>query len=276
MMPDGSEIYWAVVVGQYDYSAIMMSRQVDGVWTEPEVAPCCREAGSMHLEPHITPDGQRFMWLSSRPGPGPNNGGQEIWVMDREGEGWGEPYPLPEVINSAGSEYFPSVTRDGTLYFTRSPAGGGENRIWRSRYVNGAYQEPELLPSQVNAGRSRYNAFVDPDESFLILSIVGLEDTLGGADYYIVFRNEDDEWSDPVNLGPVVNTPGTFEYSPYVSPDGQFFFFMGTRLDDAHLAPGGVFDSGALRDLEGEVENGEWNIYWMEAAFLNELRPEGF
>jgi hypothetical protein len=276
MMPDGSEIYWAVVVGQYEYTTVMVSRRVEGVWTEPEVAPCCSQAGYMHLEPHITPDGEQFMWLSNRPGPGVHNGGQEIWAMDRVGDGWGEAYPLPETINTADSEYFPSVTRDGTLYFTRSPAGGGVNRIWRSRKVGGEYQEPELLPDQVNAGRSRFNAFIDPDETFLLLSVTGMEDTQGGTDYYVVFRNEEDEWSDPVNLGPLVNTAGSFEYSPYVSPDGQFFFFMGNRVDEARLAPGGVFDGPALRRLAGKPENGEWDIYWMDAAFLDELRPEGF
>lgn len=276
MMPDGSEIYWAVVVGQYELTTVMMSRRVDGIWTEPEVAPCCTESEYMHLEPHITPDGAHFMWLTNRPGPGPHNGGQEIWVMDRVGEGWGDAYPLPEIINTADSEYFPSVTRDGTLYFTRSPAGGGENRIWRSRMVDGEYQEPELLPEAVNMGRARYNAFIDPDEGFLLLTAAGMEDTLGGADYYVVFRNDDDEWSDPVNLGASVNTAGNLEHSPYVSPDGQFFFFMSRRLDADAFAPGGVFDGHAVREMAGGPETGGWDIYWMSAAFLDELRPEGF
>lgn len=276
MMPDGSEIYWSVVIGQYEYVTILMSRQVEGVWTEPEIAPCCTETGSVNLEPHITPDGAHFMWLSDRPGPGPHNGGQEIWVMDRQREGWGEPYPLPEIINSAASEYFPSVTRDGTLYFTRSPAGGGENRIWRSRKVDGEYQEPELLPEQVNAGRNRYNAFIHPDEEYIILTIGGLEGGFGGGDYYVVFRNDRDEWSEPVNLGPAVNTASPFEFSPYLSPDGQFFFFMGSRVDGETLAPGGRYDVRALLGLAESPENGEWNTYWMSAAFLDGLRPEGF
>jgi hypothetical protein len=276
MMPDGSEIYWAVVLGQYEFTTILMSRQVDGVWMEPEIAPCCLESEYFHLEPHITPDGAHFMWLTNRPGPGPHNGGQEIWVMDREGEGWGEPYPLPEIINSAGSEFFPSVTRDGTLYFTRSPAGGGENRIWRSRRVDGEYQEPELLPEQVNAGRNRHNAFIHPDEKYLILTILGMDDSFGGGDYYVVFRNARDEWSEPVNLGPRVNTASSFEYSPYLSPDRDFFFFMGSRVDVEALAPGGLFDGSVLRGLAGTLENGEWNTYWMSASFLDELRPEGF
>ena len=277
LMPDGSEIYWGVTGSSYIWSTILTSRLVDGRWTEPVAASCCPDLGITNLEPHITPDGRRFLWLSDRPGPGRDTqGGQDIWVMDREGDGWGEPYPLPALINSSGSEYFPSTTRDGTLYFTRGPAGGGENLIYRSRFVDGEYQEPERLPPEVNAGLARYNAFVDPDERFLILGVVGLGDSLGGTDYYVVFRNEADAWSRPVNLGPMVNTAGSFEYSPYVSPDGEFFFFMTTRPDLDGLAPGGRVDGEGLRDMAGKHGNGGSDIYWMRASFLEALRPEGF
>jgi len=277
MMPDGSEIYWGVTGANYIWSTILVSRLVDGRWTEPAAAPCCGDLRTTNLEPHITPDGRHFMWLSDRPGPGRDTeGGQDIWVMDREGEGWGEPYPLPAIINSPGSEYFPSVTRDGTLYFTRGPAGGGENLIYRSRLVGGEYREPERLPAQVNAGLARYNAFVDPDERYLILGVAGLEDSFGATDYYIVFRSEDDGWSEPVNLGPLVNTEGGFEFSPYVSPDGEFFFFMTARPAWDRLAPRGIPDGEGLRGMVGESGNGGFDIYWMRASFLEELRPDGF
>jgi hypothetical protein len=277
MMPDGSEIYWGVVGGTYAWSTVLMSRMVDGAWTEPEVAPCCTDPEYMSLEPHITPDGQQFMWLSDRPGGALDEpGGQDIWVMDREGEGWGVPYPLPGPVNTTDSEYFPSVTREGTLYFTRGPAGGGENLIFRSRLVDGEYQEPELLPEQVNGGAARYNAFVDPDERYLILGVVGGEGGLGGTDYYIVFRNGEDQWSDPVNLGPDVNTEGTYEYSVYVSPDGAQFFFMTARPDWARLAPDGELDGRAVLSMTGQPGNGAWDMYWMGASFLEGLRPAGF
>ncbi len=277
MTPDGSEIYWGVVGGSYAWTTVLVSRLEEGSWTEPEVAPCCSDPRYTNLEPHVTPDGRHFLWLSDRPGGAlPEVGGQDIWAMDRAEEGWGEPYPLPAPINSRDSEYFPSTTRDGTLYFTRGPAGGGENLIYRARLENGRYQEPELLPPEVNAGVTRYNAFVDPDERYLILGVVGGEGGLGGTDYHIVFRNAQDEWSDPVNLGPGVNTDGTYEYSPYVSPDGRFLFFMTVRPDWGMLAPTGEYNWRAIREMMTESNNGSWDIYWMSADFLERLRPSGF
>lgn len=270
MMPDGTEIYWGVFGGSYAWSTILMSRVARGTWTRPEVAPCCRDLRYLDLEPHITPDGQRFMWLSSRPG---GAGGQDIWVMDRVGDGWGEPHPLPAPVNTPDSEYFPSTTRDGTIYFTRSPAGGGENLIYRSRNVDGVYQEPEVLPAQVNAGLARYNAFVDPDERYLVLGMVGGPGSFGGTDHYVVFRSADDRWSPPVNLGEAVNTESTYEYSAYVSPDGRYLFFMTARPDLARLAPGGVASASSIRALADQPNNGASDIYWMSAGLLERLRP---
>ena len=142
--------------------------------------------------------------------------------------------------------------------------------------MEGLYQEPELLPAQVNAGVNRFNAFVDPDETYLILGVAGMADSFGGTDYYIVFRNEQDEWSEPVNLGPRINTPGNLEYSAYVSPDGEFLFFMSQRPDWETLAPGGTFDAEALMRAAAEPENGNMDIYWIRADFLAGLRPQGF
>ena len=55
--------------------------------------------------------------------------------MDREGDGWGEPYNLGPPVNSDAPEYYPSVTSDGTLYFTRE-GEDGVSATWRARRVD--------------------------------------------------------------------------------------------------------------------------------------------
>ena len=228
MTPDGSELYFGVLFGSI---AAVVETHVDedGSWTEPEVAPFSKDSRFFNLEPHITPDGSRFLFLSTRvEDPGPDDlrnwSNQNIWVMDRIDGGWGEPYDLGPPVNSEEAEFFPSVTHDGTLYFTRGINGGQESYIYRSRFVDGQYQEPERLGPEVNSTPNQFNAFIAPDESFLIVSTGGREDTQGGTDYYVVFRTADDVWSDPVNMGPTVNTAANAEISPYVSPDGRVFF----------------------------------------------------
>ena len=229
MTPDGDELYFSVTLG--DRTMIMVARRVNGVWTEPEVAPF--SGRYLDIEPAISADGQRFYFLSTRPQPGqeekPGWVYQDIWVMDREGDGWGEPYNLGPPVNTDAPEYYPSITADGTLYFTRE----GEDRkssIYRSRSVDGVYTEPELLPPQVNCGTDRFNAFVARDESFVIVPNMGGENNLGGVDYSVVFRSLDDIWSEPVNLGPAVNQPTGREWSASLSPDGKYLFFMSSRI----------------------------------------------
>ena len=37
--PDGDEIYFTVMLPNFQFSSILVTRRVDGVWTDPEVAP---------------------------------------------------------------------------------------------------------------------------------------------------------------------------------------------------------------------------------------------
>jgi hypothetical protein len=109
------------------------------------------------------------------------------------------------------------------------------------------------LRAQVNSGRSQYNAFVAPDESYLIVPVDGRPDSIGGCDSYAVFRNPDDRWSDPINLG----------------PDGKYFFFMSSRLACPER-----FTFRVLRELQDRPGNGNADIYWIDAGLVTSLRAK--
>ncbi|MDX1389003.1 MAG: hypothetical protein R3344_07420, partial [Acidobacteriota bacterium] len=160
MSPDGTELYFSAQVGERgNFTAIVVTRLVDGAWTRPEVAPFSGQ--NLDIEPHISPDGSKLFFASNR------GGNMDIWVVDRDGDGWGEPRNLGPPVNTEGDEFFPSVTRDGTIYYT-GPDENGAEVIFRARPAPGGegFAEPERLPDQVNSGQLRFNAFVAPDESF--------------------------------------------------------------------------------------------------------------
>jgi hypothetical protein len=271
MTPDGKEIYFCVAIGNYTYSTILYTREVNGKWTPPEIVPFSGGPGVIDFEPAISPDGSRFFFLSTRPDGDEPVGDQDIWAMERTEEGWGLPQNLESPVNTDGGEFFPSLTSSGTLYFTHNDKGSGLNRIFRSKWVNGAFLEPELLPEQVNCGTNRYNAFVAPDESYIIVPAVGMPDAYDGVDYYIVFRDENDHWSEPVNMGPLVNQDNARGYSPYVSPDGKQFFFMATRTTDVEEAD---WNYENLKKLYHSPGNGNADIYWVDAGFIQDLRQK--
>ena len=68
MTPDLDEIYYTSVLGAwFNFSGIVVTRQVDGAWSRPEVADF--SGRYKDLEPAISPDGQQFFFVSTRPLP---------------------------------------------------------------------------------------------------------------------------------------------------------------------------------------------------------------
>ncbi len=266
--PDGKELYFGIFsAGHY---SILVTREVSGGWSKPEVLEHMENPRYMNIEPALNYDGSKLFFLSNRPDSamGVKEGEQDIWVMDRQGDHWSKPYNLGPPVNTNLPEFYPSLTKDGTLYFTRNDLNSATAYIYRSKFVNGTFQEPEKLPEQVNSGKNHYNAFVAQDESYIIVPTVGREDSFGGTDYYIVFRTEDDKWSNPINMGDRVNTPNTFEYSAYVTSDGKILFFMSLRMaeDPEKLS----YDF--LHNSYSKAESGNPSIYWMDAGFIDTLR----
>ncbi|MBD3223187.1 MAG: hypothetical protein GF313_00545 [Caldithrix sp.] len=273
--PDGKEVYFSVTIGNHTYATIMYSKEIQGQWIKPRVAPFAADLRYMSIEPHITPDGKRLFFASDRPelneGSGPLN--TDIWFVDRRGQDWSPPRKVGQPVNTEQPEFFPTTTENGTLYFTRDDPETGISYIYRSKYINGRFQDPELLPKQINAGQSRYNAFVAPDESFVIIPIYGRPDSFGATDYYISFHNEDDAWTDPIHLPESINSKSRHEYSASISPDGKSFFFMSSEGDKKTYSAKKNMTMGDMFDLHLKAGNGNSDIYWISASFIQSLRP---
>ena len=132
---------------------------------------------------------------------------------------------------------------------------------------------PEKLCEKVNGGRARFNAFIAPDESYIIVPTFGMPDSYGKTDYYIVFRDELDKWSDPINMGDQVNSDDGQEWSASISPDGKYLFFMSARIPENNLTiTEFTFDN--FNNLHNSPQNGLSDIYWMKSDFIDELRQQ--
>ena len=92
-----------------------------------------------------------------------------------------------------------------------------------------------------------------------------------GVDYYIVFRDEDDQWSEPINMGEAINADNPRGWSPYVSPDGRFFFFMATRTTEIEQAD---WDYQRLQKLYNSPNNGNADIYWVSSTIISTLKEK--
>jgi hypothetical protein len=272
LTPDGAEIYVGVFMPGFGKAVILETRQQGGRWTSPEVAAFSRDPRWRCLEPCISPDGRRFFFVSDRPvDPSATQPGRfGIWMMEREGAGWGVARRLPETVNGTVNAFYPSITRDGALHFLREEGQGGW--VMRSTWKDGAWTEAEKLPAPFNRSANQANPRVDPEGRFLLVPMAGLPDSQGGADYYAYFRREDGSWTEPVHLGPAVNSAARDEFSINLSPDGKVVFFGSNRtLPRLEGKPLRWSDLLAERTLPG---NGNTTLWWVDAQFLWDLRAK--
>jgi Tol biopolymer transport system component len=224
--PDGGTVYFVRSTPGFNLWTILVSRFERGRWQTPEVASFSGRYSD--ADPFITSDGSRFYFISNRPVEGRSKPDLDIWVMERTAAGWGEPKNLGAPINSPGSEWYPTVAADGTIYFGSDREGGkGRTDIYRARPIAGGYAEAENLGDMINSQFNEFEPFIAPDQSVLIFMAGGRAETRGGFDLYLSY-NRGGAWTKPTNLGDTINSAGT-EYSPVISPDGRYFFWTSTR-----------------------------------------------
>src|SRR5215207_4335912 len=116
--PDGRTAFFTVSTPAYGrLHVIMESRREGGRWGEPRIAPFSGQYGD--ADPMFSPDGRQLFFLSRRPtapGAAPRND-FDVWVVERAGDGWGEPRHIPEA-SGPGAEHYVSPASDGTLYIS--------------------------------------------------------------------------------------------------------------------------------------------------------------
>ncbi len=274
--PAGDEICWSVSIGNHAITTILRSRLVAGRWTAPAVAPFARDDRYDDLEPAFAPTGNRLWFASTRPRPDavepePQEAA-DLWYVEPGPDGdWGEPVWVGPPVASDAPEFFPSLTRDGTLYFTRDDPRTGQSAIWRARPAGAGFAEPERLPDRVNSTPNCFNACVAPDESYLIVPTWGRGDALGGADYYVCFRGAEDSWTEPLHLG-TISSEAREEWSPSVTADGRLIFFMTTRRAPDLRAGAAPLTLSRLLALRGRPGNGLSDVWWVDAGILADLR----
>lgn len=227
LSPDGKTLYFDKTVPAHYLYVLCESRLVNGKWSQPTVLPFSGEYRDS--DPVLSPDGQTMYFASDRPlkAGAPDERRFQIWRVKKTLKGWSEPKVVPGVINSEGSQVFASVTTDGTMYFTSSRKTGNYD-IFRSRLVHGNYAEAEDLGPNINGARiASLEAWVAPDESYLLIGSFGRAGGYGNSDLFVSFP-EGHGWGKPVNLGSVVNTNAR-EYSPRVTADGKWLYFASER-----------------------------------------------
>jgi dipeptidyl aminopeptidase/acylaminoacyl peptidase len=220
---DWTVMYFDRSIPAHYHYVMYVSRLEKGKWQPAEVLPFSGEYRDS--DPVISVDGKTLYFVSDRPAKGLEPNRFHAWAVERTAKGWKNLHALSGPVNEQGNTEFISFAANGNLYFS-SDRNGKSFDVYRSRLVNGKYQAAENLGPAVNDGRYTIEAFVAPDESYILLGSFA-QDSLGNADIYLSY-NRNGAWSKPVNLGPTINTRAR-DYSARISPDGKYMVFSSER-----------------------------------------------
>lgn len=145
-------------------------------------------------------------------------------------------------MNSQFNDYTPRVNPMGDrMYFTSVRMGGfdyladstdrsnwGED-VYVSKFENNSWNEPELLPEPINSMKADFgSAFTGDGQTMVYVRCLG-EESIGSCDLYITYLFGT-IWTEPVNMGNVVNTK-EWESQPTIGSDGNTIIFATDRKD---------------------------------------------
>ena len=226
--PDGDTLFFLKNTPLFDHWTVLVTSFEDDEWSRPVVAPFSGQYADADVV--FTGDGKRIYFVSNRPTDGSSGEARtdtDIWTATRDGGDWTEPEHVTE-LGSPADEWFPTLTDDRTLYFgSHRDGGAGGSDIWFSRRNGEGYGVPENLGAPINTEAMEIEAWIAPDETYMIFSASGRPDSLGEYDlYYSEMANG--RWSEPVNLGPQVNSAG-WDFSPRPGPAGKYLYFTSNR-----------------------------------------------
>ncbi len=227
----GDEAYFTMQSFAGDVSVIFGIKKQNNTWSEPEPLPFSGKYKD--LEPFLSPDGLRLYYASNRPLTSDQDKPKDfdLWYSERTSQDkpWQQPINMGSPINTEHDEYYPCLTNNNNLYFTSTGHGSiGEDDIFISQWQSGQYQTPVSLPESINTAGAEYNAYISPDEDFIIFGAFKRADAVGGGDLYISFRDENLQWQPAKILSADINSP-SMDYSPFVDLKNSILYFTSNR-----------------------------------------------
>jgi hypothetical protein len=261
--PQGDEIFFTLQQPRFITSTILHIQKKNGKWGKPEVAAF--SGRYRDLEASFSPDGQTIYFSSDRPlSDSIAKKDFDIWRVKRTRNGnWEQPENLGSEVNSPKSEYYPSVAKSGNLYFTvEADYGKGSEDIVVCKPKATGYSKPESLPEDVNTKYDEFNAFIDPDERFIMFSCYGRADDMGHGDLYISHKDHSGNWLPAKHLPAPINS-SALDYCPFVTADKRYLIFTSNRINN-QLSNGQTKTYQQLQALLNSPGNGWDDIYWVK------------
>ncbi len=212
-----------------DQEDFYISNFKDGAWTIAENMGAPINTSLNQGAQNISADG-RYLFYTSCDDLENGYGSCDLYYSIKIGNVWSNPENCGRVINSSDWESQPSVSANGQhLFFSSARSGSnGSYDLWMSTMGDDGYwEEAENLGKTINTPYSEQCPFIHPDGTTLYFSSEG-HPGMGGSDLFYSKRDENGDWSKPVNLGYPINSKDR-EISLSVSANGTTAYFSSDR-----------------------------------------------
>jgi hypothetical protein len=227
------------------YMEMLYMRVENEEWTEPEIPSFINQEFTYNC-PVFSISGDTLYFISSI---------SADWILKttRVNGEWSVPEALGVPYPDEGTPGWQfSMNRNKDVYF--EVWQGNDLNLFLSRYVNGIYQEAELLPETINTEYFEFASYISPDDDFIMFSS-NRPGTYGLNDIHLSIKGDDGNWMDAINLGSEVNTSDEDVY-PWISHDQLYFFFTTRRPGDLGSMPYWV-DAEMIYDLVTDSDHNE-------------------
>lgn len=146
--------------------------------------------------------------------------------FDKKRKKWGKPVPVGDPINTKSSEGASAINkRFNTIYFTRC---GAEKKtkvgcqIFQARKQGKGWSAPVLIPLADDSFATAHPA-ISADGNYLVFAS-DMPGGQGAMDLWVAkYERRQRNFTNPVNLGPEINTPDNEMY-PYLRADDRLYF----------------------------------------------------
>lgn len=260
------EAYFSLQSPGRELSVIMKMKKQNNKWKTPEISTFSGKYTD--LEPFLSPDNLRLYFASNRPVAKDSSITKDfdIWYVKRNSldAEWSSPQNLGAPVNTKADEFYPAITNSGNIYFTAiTEETGPADDIFVSHWENNSYSKPLILSDSINTKGAEFNAFVAPDESYIIFSGWQRSDGIGAGDMYIS-KKADGQWAIAKNLGEIINSKQT-DFCPFVA-NGKLYFT--SRRSNVANKENGFTNTEELLSEINRYDNGFSRIYQVDIGSL--------
>jgi outer membrane protein OmpA-like peptidoglycan-associated protein len=157
----------------------------------------------------------------------------DIFLTEQTKGEWLSPDPFLEPYSSGQADQILDLSADGVFVYLARPNGSDPSDIYYAPFFdadssNAIMKEPaKLMPKPINSTAWDGDSYFFKDSVLLFSS--ARAGGYGGKDIYISTKNPSGEWNNPVNLGPVINTPFD-ETAPFLTTDGRNLYYSSNNL----------------------------------------------